>query len=80
MEENRDMRIDSPLIIVFENDGHIQTHIYPGEMDHEDYGGLIACLVRHVANAFKVHENDVWEFVDKERYDPTTPVSEIKLN
>jgi hypothetical protein len=74
------MEIDSPLIIVFENDEQIQTHIFPGEMDHRDYGMLIAALVRHVANAFKVHENDVWEWVDKERYEPTTPVSELKPN
>jgi len=58
------MRIDSPLIIVFENDGHIQTHLYPGEMGHKEYGVLIAALVRHVANAFKVSEDEVWESVD----------------
>jgi hypothetical protein len=80
IEEKREMAIDSPLIIVFENHGNIQTHIYPADMDHKDFGTLIAALVRHVANAFKVHENDVWVSVDEERYNPTTPVSEIKLN
>jgi hypothetical protein len=74
------MKIDSPLIIVFKNDEHIQTHLYPGEMDHKDCSVQIAALVRHVANAFKVHEDEVWESVDEERYHPTTPVSEIKLN
>jgi len=34
MESKAEMQIDSPLIIVFENDGQIQTHLYPGEMDH----------------------------------------------
>lgn len=75
-----EMQIDSPLIIVFESDGEIQTHIYPGEMDHADYGRLIASLVRHVANAFKVGENDVWECVDNERYNPTTPIKELRPN
>jgi hypothetical protein len=75
-----EMQIDSPLIIVFESDGEIQTHIYPEDMDHTDYGTLIAILVRHVANAFKVNENEVWEWVDKERYNPTTPAKELKLN
>jgi hypothetical protein len=80
IEPNETIKIESPMIIVFENDGHIQTHIYPGEMDHKDYGALIAILVRHVSNAFKVHEDEVWESVDEERYHPTTPATEIKLN
>jgi hypothetical protein len=75
-----EMQIDSPLIIVFENDGEIQTHIYPNDMDHTDYGTLIAVLVRQVANAFKARENEVWEWVDKERYNPTSPPRELKLN
>lgn len=80
MVKKKEIRIDSPLIIVFENDGEIQTHIYPGEMDHKDYGLQIAALVRHVAKAFKVEESEVWESVDEERYHPTTPVRELKLN
>ncbi len=74
------MKIDSPLIIVFENDGEIQTHLYPGELTYKEYAVHIAALVRHVAKAFKVLENDVWEAVDEERDHPTTPVSEVKLN
>ncbi len=75
-----DLEINSPLIIVFENDGQLQTHLYPGEMGYQEYGTLIATLVRHVANAFKVREDDVWEYVDKERCEPTTPISELKVN
>ena len=75
-----DMEINSPLIIVFESDGQLQTHLYPGETGYQEYGTLIATLVRHVANAFKVREDEVWEFVDKERYEPTTPISELKVN
>jgi hypothetical protein len=75
-----DMEIESPIIIVFENDGEIQTHLYPGEMTHQDYGREIARLVRHVAKAFKVREIDVWESVDQERYNPTTPIRELKPN
>ena len=77
---SREMEIQSPLIIVFENDGEIQTHLYPGEMNHEEYGALIATLVRHVANAFKVHENEVWKAVDEQRFRPTTSVRELKPN
>jgi hypothetical protein len=39
------------------------------------YGLLIADLVRHVARAFKVGEDAVWEWVDKERGHPTTPIT-----
>lgn len=75
------MRIDKPLILVFENDdGQIQTHLYPEERSYKQYGILIADIARHVARAFKVNENDVWEWVDKERDHPTSPVTEIKPN
>lgn len=75
-----DMEIESPIIIVFENEGEIQTHLYPGEMNYRDYGREIARLVRHVAKAFKVRETEVWESVDQERYNPTTPIRELKPN
>jgi hypothetical protein len=74
------MQIKNPLVIVFENDDKIQTHLYPGERSYKQYGILIADIVRHVANAFKVDENDVWEWVDKERYHHTSPAIEIKPN
>jgi hypothetical protein len=74
------MKIEKPLIVVFENDGKIQTHLYPGERSSAQYGILIADVVRHVAKAFNVHENDIWEWVDKERYHQTSPVTELKLN
>jgi len=72
------MKIEKPLVVVFENDGSIQTHLYPAERGYEQYGILIADLVRHVANAFKVSEDEVWEWVDKERYHQTSPVIELK--
>lgn len=74
------MKIADPLIIMFENDGAVQTRLYPGEHGFEEDGLLIADLVRHVANAFQVPENDVWEWVDKERYNSTSPATELKPN
>jgi hypothetical protein len=74
------MKIKDPLIIVFEIDGAIQTRLYTGDRGYEQYGILIADLVRHVSNAFKVPENDVWEWVDKERHHPTSPATELKPN
>ena len=72
------MKIKDPLIIVFENDQNIQTRLYPGARGYKEYGILIADVVRHVANAFQGHENDVWEWVEKERYNPTSPGTELK--
>jgi len=75
------IEIDKPLVIVFVNeDGQVQTHLYPKERSYQQYGILIADIVRHVARAFKVDENDVWEWVEKERYKPTSPVTELKPN
>ena len=74
------MQIRNPLVIVFENEDKIQTHLYPGDRSYREYGILIADIVRHVANAFKVSEDDVWEWVDKERYHKTSPAVEIKPN
>jgi len=74
------LKIEKPLIICFENDGKIQTHLYPGERSYEQYGILIADVVRHIANAFNIHEDKVWERVDNERHRQTSPVVEIKPN
>ena len=74
------MKIQDPLIIAFKNEDKIQTHLYPGGLGYKEYGILIADIVRHVANAFKVSEDDVWGCVDKERYEPSTPISELKVN
>jgi hypothetical protein len=72
------MKITNPLVIVFEQDGQVQTHLHTEGRNFEQYGILIADLVRHVANAFSVRENEVWEWVDKERYHQTSPAIEIK--
>ncbi|MGA2534633.1 MAG: hypothetical protein ABSF53_01370 [Terracidiphilus sp.] len=75
------MKVEKPLIICFENDeGNVQTILYPGQRSYKQYGILITDVVRHIANAFKVREVDVWEWVDKERYRPKSPVTEIKPN
>jgi hypothetical protein len=71
------MRIEQPLVIMFEADGQVVCHIHPSKTasSHEHYGLLICDLVRHVARAFKVDEADVWEWVDKERHSPTTGIT-----
>jgi hypothetical protein len=39
----------------------------------------LACdLVRHIAKLFQVNEEQVWEWADKERAKPTTPIDVIQ--
>ncbi len=73
---SKTMRIESPLVVMFEADGGIVCHIHPSKLasSHEHFGLLICDLVRHVARAFKVDEDAVWEWVDKERRRPTTKI------
>jgi hypothetical protein len=73
---NKTMRIESPLVVMFEADGEIVCHIHPSKKasSHQHYGLLICDLVRHVARAFKVDEDAVWEWVDKERRRPTSEI------
>src|SRR4051794_36550320 len=71
-------RIENPLVIMFADpNGEVVCHIHPSERcpTHETYGLLIADLVRHVAQAFDVSEEDVWEWVNKERRHPTTKIT-----
>ena len=71
-------KIANPLLIMFADEqGEVVCHIHPSKHcpTHESYGLLIADLVRHVARAFKVSEDNVWEWVDKERRHPTTKIT-----
>ena len=67
-----------PLIIMFQNPGEgVSCHIYPGGgwINHKHYGILICDLVRFVAGAFNVTEDDVWEWIDKERHNPSDKIT-----
>ena len=74
------MVIKSPLIIVFESEGKVVTHLHTSEScdTYESFGLLICDVVRHVAKNFKVPEEDVWEWVDKERVQPTTLIERVQ--
>jgi hypothetical protein len=75
--QSQPMMIEKPLVIMFEVDGSIVCHIHPNKnYGHEAYGLLVCDLVRHVANAFKVEEDAVWHWVDKERDFHTTKISQ----
>ncbi len=60
-----------------QQDGKVVCQIHPAKgLDHTHYGLVICDLVRHVARAFRVDEDEVWKWVDKERRHPTTDVTQ----
>ena len=73
MSEKR-ISIDNPIILMHEHDGDIICHVHELDRPVSHYGMMICDLVRHVAMAYKVEEDDVWEWVDKERHHHTTDV------
>jgi hypothetical protein len=67
--------IKNPLVIMYqEPDGSVVTRVHPGNHTYEHYGMLVCDLTRHIARAFQVDEEAVWEWVDKERHRPTTNI------
>jgi len=70
------IEIRQPLIIMFEQDDALVCHLHPRKDDtYEGYGLMICDLIRHVATAFKVDEDAVFEWVERERHKPTTTLT-----
>jgi hypothetical protein len=77
--KSKPMRIEKPLVIMFEGpDGNVVCHIHPSKSasSYRAYGLLICDRARHVARAFNVREDEVWEWVGKERNRPTTDITD----
>ena len=72
------MEIKTPYIIMFrdEETQNVICHLYPsGSCDtYQAYALLVCDLVWHVAECFGVREQQVWDWVDKERSHPTTEI------
>jgi hypothetical protein len=76
--QKQPMIIEQPLVIMFAHEQQIICHIHPRKDDGPPAYGLLICdLVRHVANAFKVHEDEIWAWVDAERENPTDQVRPV---
>ena len=68
--------VTKPLILLFEQDGKLTTHLYPRPTDtYEGYGLMIADIIRHSAAHFRVTPEDVHEWVEKELRRPTTDIT-----
>lgn len=70
------MMIQHPLVMMFEQNDKLICHLHPGDYDHKHYGLIICDLVRHISKAFKVDEDEVWKWVDKERDNPTSDLTQ----
>jgi hypothetical protein len=72
------VQIKTPYVIMFQDEEtkNVICHLYPsGSCDsYQAYGLLVCDLVRHVAKCFGVKEQQVWDWVDKERANPTTEI------
>lgn len=68
--------VRNPLVVMFRTpDGDVTTHLHPpDDITYEHYGMLVCDLVRHIARAYGVTEEDVWEWVDRERDHHTTEI------
>lgn len=68
--------VKQPLLILFEDGGNTHCHIHPSpDYTYQHYGLIIADVIRHVAAAYKVSEEDVFEWVQKEMDRPSTKLS-----
>ena len=71
--------IKYPWIIVHQpagEDGPIETILAgPPGTTYEHFGLAICDIARHVAKAFNVDEDDIWTWVMRERFNPTTSIT-----
>lgn len=79
MEVEKVLR-EQPVVIVFQEEekgGKVITMINKDAYNTAGAFAIIACdLVRHTAKAFKIKEEEVWAWVDKERNKPTGDIYE----
>lgn len=75
-EADKRFEIRNPYVVMFGTpDKNVICHLYPQDgWSYEHYGLLVCDLVRHVASMFDVDEDRVWEWVEKERFHPTSKV------
>ncbi len=67
--------IDNPLVVMYRHEDNAIALIFPGATEsYKQYGQYVCDLVRSIANAFQVSEDDVWEHVDRERRHHTSEV------
>jgi hypothetical protein len=78
MSEAKKVAIRDPLVIMYKDDQNgVICRLYPGSVKYPAYAKLVCDLVGHIARAFDVSEDEVWELAEKERGNPTTNLSRL---
>ena len=80
LDEMPDDRFRPVMMVQKTPDGKFVTILnnLDGSLDHRHFGSVICDSVRHIAKAFDVSEDDVWEWVEKERAHPTTEILPLR--
>lgn len=75
-EENKPRIIKQPYVIIYEGEeNNVACELHaPKDFTHQHYGLLIADLIRHVANHYKVDEDEILDWIKREIYTPTTKI------
>ncbi len=67
--------VEAPIVIMYDQGDDTICRLHQLEKyTYEHYGMFICDIVRHVATAYVVEEDAVWEWVDKERHHHTTEI------
>ena len=63
-------------------DRKMETHLGMNDLDPSCWVRFARFrnIVRHAAKAFKVEDDEIWEWIDRERHNPTTGIREVKPN
>ena len=67
------VEVTNLLVIMYQQDGRTVCRLHPpADYKYQYYGLIVYDLVRHIAAAFNVSEDDVWRVVELERAHHTT--------
>ena len=70
--------ISDPLVLIYDlPDGEVVYRVRVSGMNFEKHGILVCDLVRMIAQVFKVDEDAVWDWVERERFDKTCDMKEM---
>lgn len=68
------------IIVEETKDKHIQVTLNLFNYKYQHFALIVCDIVRHIAKAYNVPEDDVWKWVNKERDNPTTEITGNTLN
>ena len=61
-------------------DGKLQFSIGFNDVSAATFGIILCDAARHGAKALNVNEDEIFDWINKERFNPTSPITEVKPN